>query len=194
MAPVLLLRVLLIVLNFLRVFMKKFVLLLSFIFSICAFSKPTPLPVASNVDVARYVGKWYTITSLPQFFTRNCEGQTGEYQVINETTLSVHNVCYKENGKTKDINGKAEIQDAPNNARLVVRFDTFWTRFFRAKGDYNIIKLGEGYDTVMVGSTDRRSLWIMSRETSIDPTTLLEYKTLAKSLGFSTEQLKNSKY
>lgn len=174
--------------------MKKFVLLLSLIFSISAFSKPTPLPVASNVDIARYIGKWYTITSLPQFFTRNCEGQIGEYQVINERTISVHNVCYKENGKIKDISGTAVIQDAPNNARLIIKFDSFWTRLFRAKGDYNIIKLGEGYDTVMVGSNDRRSLWIMSRTTSIDPTTLQDYKTLAKTLGFSTEQLKSSNY
>lgn len=174
--------------------MKKLILCLSLLVSICAFAKPTPLPVASDVDVARFIGKWYTITSLPQFFTRNCDGQTAEYGIVNEKTISVHNVCYKENGKSKDINGKGVIQDAPNNARLIITFDTFWTRLFRVKGDYNIIKLGEGYDTVMVGSNDRKSLWIMSRTPTMDPTTLQDYKTQAKDLGFSTEQLRNSKY
>ena len=40
--------------------------------------------------------------------------------------------------KTKDINGKGVIQDAPNNARLIVTFDSFWTRLFRVKGEYII--------------------------------------------------------
>lgn len=174
--------------------MKKLILCLGLLVSISTFARPAPLPVASDVDVARFIGRWYTITSLPQFFTRNCEGQTAEYGIMNEKTISVHNVCYKENGKKKEISGKGIIQDAPNNARLIITFDTFWTRLFRVKGDYNIIKLGDGYDTVMVGSTDRKSLWIMSRTSTIDPTTLLEYKKEAKELGFSTEQLRNAKY
>lgn len=174
--------------------MKKILLLITLVLSFSVFAKQDPLPTATDVDVARYIGKWYTIASLPQFFTRNCVGQTAEYGIINETTISVHNVCYKENGKTKDINGKGVIQDAPNNARLIVTFDSFWTRLFRVKGEYVIIKLSEGYDTVMVGSTDRKSLWIMSRVPTIDPTLFLEYKEEAKNLGFSTEQLKNAKY
>lgn len=176
--------------------MKKLVLFLSLVFSISAFAKPTPpaLPTAIDVDVARYIGKWYTITSLPQFFTRNCEGQTAEYGIINDKTISVQNVCYKENGKKTDINGKAVVVDAPNNARLVVTFDSFWTRLFKVKGEYVIIKLSEGYDTVIVGSTDRKSLWIMSRTPSIDPETLVEYKKYAKDLGFATDKLQDSNY
>lgn len=170
-------------------------LILSFnLFAIDVPAKPSPLPTAKDVDVARYIGKWYVISSLPQFFTRNCEGQTAEYTVANEKTITVHNICYKENGKTKDIRGKGVIQDAPNNARLQVTFDTFWTRFFKIKGDYVIIKLGDGYDTVMVGSTNRKSLWIMSRTPTIDPSTLIEYKTQARDLSFPVTQLVNSKY
>lgn len=174
--------------------MKKLVLCLGILFSITAFAKQPALPTASDVDVARYIGKWYTIASLPQFFTRSCVGQTAEYGILNEQSISVHNVCYKENGKTKDIKGKGTIVDAPNNARLEVRFDSFWTNLFRVKGEYVIIKLSEGYDSVMVGSTDRKSLWIMSRTPSIDPDALLDYKKTADDLGFSVEQLQNAKY
>lgn len=174
--------------------MKKIILCLSLFISIGAFAKQAALPVVNDVDVARFIGKWYTITSLPQFFTRNCLGQIAEYEIVNEQTISVHNVCYKENGKIKDINGKGLIQDAPNNARLTITFDNFWTRLFRLRGDYNIIKLGDGYDTVMVGSKNRKSLWIMSRSSSIDPTTLQNYKDDARALGFPVEKLKFSNY
>ena len=174
--------------------MKKLILLFGLIFSLGIFAKSQPLPVESDVDVARFVGKWYTITSMPQFFTRKCVGQSAEYGIINEKTISVHNICYKESTKTKEISGKGVIQDQPNNARLIITFDNFWTRLFRVKGDYNIIKLSEGYDTVMVGSADRKSLWIMSRTPSIDPQALEDYKKQAKTLGFPIEKLQNSKY
>lgn len=174
--------------------MKKIIFGLCLLISIGTFARPAPLPLAEDVDIARFIGKWYTIASLPQFFTRNCNGQTAEYEIIDEKSISVHNVCYKENGKTKDINGKGVIQDTSSNAKLAITFDSFWTRLFRVKGDYNIIKLADGYDTVMVGSNNRKSLWIMSRTSTMDPTTLLNYKTEAKALGFSTEQLRNAKY
>jgi apolipoprotein D and lipocalin family protein len=174
--------------------MKKLLMLVSLLFSVCAFAKYDPLPTAKDVDVARYMGKWYTIAALPQFYTRNCKSQTAEYEVIDEKTVSVKNTCYKENGKIKVVTGKGVVQDAPNNARLQIKFNTFWTSIFRIKGEYVIIKLSEGYDVVMVGSTDRKSLWIMSRIPSIDPTTFIEYKEYAHSLGFPTEQLVNAKY
>jgi apolipoprotein D and lipocalin family protein len=175
---------------------KKMFLFAGLVFSVCAFAadRSEALPTAKDVDVARYMGKWYTIASLPQFYTRNCVGQTADYEVLDEKTISVKNTCLKENGKTKTITGKGVVQDAPNNARLQIRFNTFWTSLFRIKGEYVIIKLSDDYDSVMVGSTDRKSLWIMSRLPTIDPTIFIQYKTLAHDLGFSVEQLKNAKY
>jgi apolipoprotein D and lipocalin family protein len=176
--------------------MKKLLLLVGLFFSVTVFAvtKPGALPTATNVEIARYMGKWYTITSLPQYYTRNCVWQTAEYEIIDEKTINVKNSCFRDNGKTKTIVGRGVIQDAPNNARLLIRFNTFWTSLFRIKGEYVIIKLSDDYDTVMVGSTDRKALWIMSRMPTIDPTTFIEYKTLANNLGFSVAQLKNSKY
>lgn len=154
----------------------------------------TPLPTAENVDVGRYIGKWYAVSALPQFFTRKCLSQTAEYSIINEKTISVLNTCYKKNGKITDIKGSAVVVDAKNNARLIVTFDNFFTRLFRVKGEYVIIKLDEGYDTVLVGSTDRKSMWILARTPSITPETFSEYKAYAKSLGFPVEKLVDSKY
>ncbi|MBC7711817.1 MAG: lipocalin family protein [Rhizobacter sp.] len=173
----------------------KFFLLLILLFSLNAFAKkPAPLPVESKVDVARYAGKWFTIASLPQFYINKCTGQSAEYGVLNDKQFSVHNVCFEENGKTKDINGTATIVNAPANSKLLVQFDKKWTKLFKVKGDYQIIKLSDKYDSVMVGSNDRKSLWIMSRTTSLDPQTFLDYKKLATELGFSVMQLKDAKY
>lgn len=173
--------------------MKKLLLILCLVSSQSLFAH-TALPTASNVDVGRYIGKWYAVTALPQFFTKNCVAQTAEYGIVNEKTISVLNTCFKENGKTTDIKGQAVVVDPKTNARLEVTFNNFFTRLFRVKGEYVIIKLSEGYDTVLVGSSDRKSLWILSRTPAIDPDTYAEYRNYAKELGFPVNKLVDSKF
>jgi apolipoprotein D and lipocalin family protein len=152
------------------------------------------LPTVDHVDVAKYIGKWYAVSSLPQFFTMNCVAQTAEYGIINSNTISVINTCIKKNGHTTDIEGQAVVTDPKTNARLIVTFNNFFTKLFRVKGEYVIIKLSEGYDTVLVGTTNRKSLWILSRIPNIDPDTLAEYKNAAKDLGFNVNKLIDSKF
>jgi len=177
--------------------MKIFILALCTLISTLSFAKSPSretLPTAASVDVGRYIGKWYAVTALPQVFTRNCVAQTAEYGILSEKSISVLNTCIKENGKTKTINGQARVVDSKTNARLEVTFNNFFTKLFRVKGEYVIIKLSDGYDTVLVGSTDRKSLWILSRTPSIDPETFAEYKNFAKSLNFSVNELIDSKF
>lgn len=151
------------------------------------------LSTENYVDVGQYVGKWYALKSLPQFFTRNCEAQTAEYEVLNEKTISVLNTCLKHNGETT-IKGKAVVKNTKTNAELIVTFDNFFTRLFRVKGDYNIIKLDPNYEYVIVGSKDRKSLWIMSRTTSMPESVMNDYLAIAKKEGFPVEKLVNSKF
>ena len=177
--------------------MKKMIMILGLMISGIACAslschKTEPLPTAQNVDVARYIGKWYAISSMPQIFTRSCLGQTAEYQIIGENKISVLNTCLKKGGKTKTIDGQAVIVNTKTNAELEVTFNNFWTKLFRVKGDYTIIKLSEGYDAVLIGSKDRKSLWIMSRTPSIDEQTYNEFAQFAKENGFPTETLVKS--
>lgn len=173
--------------------MKNFLLTFLFILTSGALAAE-PLPTASNVDIARYIGRWYAVSALPQFFTRKCIAQTAEYNILSENSISVLNTCIKKNGKTTDIEGQAVVADPKTNARLVVTFNNFFTKLFRVKGEYVIIKLSPGYDTVLVGSTDRKSMWILSRTPNIDPDTFSEYKSFAKNLGFNTEKLIDSEF
>lgn len=169
-------------------------LLLAVSANVFAASNQSPLPTATNVDIARYIGKWYAVTSLPQFFTKTCVAQTAEYQILTESSVSVLNTCIKDNGKMTDIKGKAVVVDPKTNARLEVTFKNFFTALFRLKGDYVIIKLSEGYDTVLVGATDRKSLWMLSRTPGISPEVYSEYKSIAKNLGFPVEKLVDSRF
>ncbi len=172
--------------------MKALIGILVTLFSLNVFA--TDLPVEKFVDVSRYVGKWYAHYSLPQFFTRKCNAQTAEYEVINKTTISVFNTCLKSKGETT-ISGKAVVINPESNSKLEVTFDNFFTRLFRVKGDYNIIKLDSNYDYVLVGSNDRKSLWLMSRSEVQIPTEIKDfYLKYAADLGFDISKIVESRF
>jgi apolipoprotein D and lipocalin family protein len=151
------------------------------------------LTTASNVEIERYIGKWYAITSLPQFFTRNCRAQTADYEILTEKSISVVNTCLKGKGETT-ITGKAVVKNPKTNAELEVTFNNFFTRLFRVKGDYTIIKLDPNYEYVLIGSKDLKSLWIMSRRPEMSQDILEEYKAFAKKEGFDISRLVDSKF
>lgn len=169
-------------------------LFLLFIISCSSFAGGgRPLPTAEHVDLERYLGRWYAVTSLPQFFTRTCRAQIADYAPINPQTVSVVNTCVKSSGSSK-IRGEAVVKNAQTNAELVVTFDSFFTRLFRVKGDYTIIKLDPSYRYVLVGSKNRKSLWLLAREKTVPEEVLNEYLGLAKELGFPVEDLTFSRW
>lgn len=171
-------------------------LLFTFVLMSCAFAGggSAKLPTADAVDVERYVGKWYAVKALPQRFTKECVGQTAEYEVINEKSISVLNTCLKKNG-TQTIQGVATVKNTKTNAELRVKFNTWWNRLlFFISGEYTIIKLDPNYEYVMVGSSDRKSLWYLSRRPFMPEDVTLEYDALAKELGFNVERMVVSEF
>lgn len=172
--------------------MKKIFTCVCFLLSLSAAAQP--ITTASHVDVSRYMGKWFAHYSLPQFFTRKCEGQTAEYEVINSKTISVLNTCLKAK-KDSTIKGKAVVTNTRTNAELEVAFNPLFFRLFRIKGDYIIMKLDPEYEYVLVGSKNRKSLWLMSRSPlDIPDSVVKEYLDLAKKDGFDTAKLLKSHF
>lgn len=173
--------------------MKPTILLISMLLTSCLFAKDQELRTVSYVNINQYIGKWYAISALPQFFTRNCKAQTAEYEIVNEQTVSVLNTCLKKKGKTI-IEGQAVVDNAATNAELIVTFNNFFTRLFKVEGDYNIIKLDPNYQFVTVGSRDRKSLWIMSRTPSMPKEIYEQYVRDAEEQNYPVKKLVESQF
>jgi len=172
--------------------MKKLIILITLI-TLSSQVLAHTIATSDVVDIKKYVGKWYAVSSLPLFFSKGCTSQTAEYDIIDEKTISVKNVCYKPD-KKKWIYGKAVVTRPETNSELYVQFNTWWARWFNIKGDYNIIKIDPDYEYVMVGGSNRKSLWIMSRRPYIPEDVYQEYVDYAKKLNFPTQNLVKSEY
>ncbi|MBZ0180917.1 MAG: lipocalin family protein [Melioribacteraceae bacterium] len=143
--------------EFLRIFS---LVIAAVLISACSSKNYLPLETVDNVDVSRYLGKWYEVAKLPNSFQDDCYCATAEYGLIDSNTLSVVNKCFEDSidGTIDSVDGKAFIVENSNNSKLKVQF--FWP----FKGDYWIIELDqENYSYAVVGTPSRKYLWILSR-------------------------------
>jgi apolipoprotein D and lipocalin family protein len=140
------------------------------------------LEVVPHVELEKYLGKWYEIAHLPAKFQEGCNETTATYTLLKDGSISVLNQCTK-HGKMKQAKGKAKVVDKNSNAKLKVTF--FWPFY----GDYWIIKLGNDYDYSVVGTPNRKYLWILSRTPQMDEKLYSQLVEYAKSKGFDVNKL-----
>lgn len=130
-----------------------------------------PLAVVPSVDLERYAGKWYEIARLPFRFEKNCASDTtATYTLRADNQIAVLNQCRQSNGELQSASGVARVADERDaNSKLKVRFAPAALSFLPfVWGDYWIIELGADYEYAIVGTPDRKYLWILSRAPQID--------------------------
>jgi apolipoprotein D and lipocalin family protein len=118
---------------------------------------------------------------LPDF-KRGCSETTATYALSKNGTVSVLNECMK-NGKIKRAKGKAKVVDKVTGAKLKVTF--FWPFY----GDYWIIKIGDAYDYAVIGTPNRKYLWILNRTPQMDDKQYSQLINFAASKGFDVGSL-----
>jgi len=135
-----------------------------------------------HVELEKYLGKWFEIAHLPARFQEGCSDTTATYTLSKDRSISVLNECTR-NGKVKQAKGKAKVVDKNTGAKLKVTF--FWPFY----GDYWIIKLGNDYEYAVVGTPNRKYLWILNRTPKMDDNLYSQITEFAKSKGFNVENL-----
>jgi len=156
----------------------------------CAYAHET-LPTVANIELERYAGRWYEVARLPNRFERDCAGDiTAAYALRPDQKIDVLNQCRLSDGSFKSARGIARSADSQSALRLEVRFAPAWLGVFPfVWGDYWIIDLAEDYGWSMVGSPDKRNLWLLSRQPVLDDAQMARLLEKAKALGFGTEKI-----
>lgn len=173
--------------------MCRFFLISTLLFSTLAGAVPQSTShddpaVVAEVDFQRYSGIWFEIAHKKNFYQRNCSYSTAEYKVLSATEVSVHNICYKKNGKTNSIDGVATVKDLNVPAKLKVKFNFF------QRGDYWIVDLDSNYQWAVVSAPKKKSLFILSRTAPMNPALLEEILMRLQSRGFDTDKFVFDQY
>ena len=159
--------------------------------SACSAPVKNPPTTTTRVELDRYVGRWYEIARLPMPFQKAGEAAVAEYGQNKDSTVSVHNIAVRPDGSQYDIRGYAKVLNPPQNTKLAVRFSTWFGPLIPVPeaGNYWVLYLDEPYQHAIVGTPDRKYLWILARSPRIPEPQFQKLVTEARALGFDVSRL-----
>lgn len=152
---------------------------------------PAPVRTVPAVDLERYAGDWFEVARYPNWFERRCTGDVrASYARRANGQIDVVNRCAKSDGSVVEARGVARVIDTSTRAKLQVRFAPAVLSFLPfVWGDYWIIGLADDYTWAVVGSPDRKYLWILARTSRLDRPSFERAVAAAKANGFDTNRL-----
>ncbi len=154
--------------------------------SLSSCSSNPPIQIADEVDIDRFMGKWYVIASVPSFFEKDTYDATEVYQRGEEnqvlTTYSFREGSH--DASVKSYNPTAFVTEHPSNAIWQMQF--IWP----FKADYRILKLDHNYSQTIIGRLKRDYFWIMARQPSIPKEDFLKHLEFLKGQGYDINHVR----
>lgn len=136
-----------------------------------------------QLDISRFMGKWYEIARYDHTFEKGMTYVTAEYSLESDGKIRVINRGIK-NGKPKEIVGKAKQPDPMEYpGRLKVSF------FLWFYSDYYILELDKDYQYALIGSSSDKYLWILSRTPELPKDILDKLLANIKQRGYDLSRL-----
>jgi apolipoprotein D and lipocalin family protein len=148
-----------------------------------------PILTAHHVSLERMSGQWYEICHMQNYFQLYPEQTSAEYSVDARGNLDmVYSQRYQD--KTRIIHADGEPVAGTGNARLIWRthgIPMVWGH--SENGTFCILDVGPGYRYAMIGTPDRKKLWIISRTPHLAKQTSSYLLGKAGTLGFMTQNV-----
>ena len=136
-----------------------------------------------QLDVARFMGRWYEIARYEHRFERGMTHVTAEYTLQPDGKIRVVNRGLKD-GKPKEITGKARRPDPQEYpGRLEVSF------FLWFYSDYYVLEVGSDYQYAVIGSSSDKYLWILSRKPDMPQWQLEQILSSLRKRGYDLSRL-----
>ena len=167
---------------------KIITLLLSFLLILSSCNGQNTMidkTVVNDLDIERYLGKWYEIARFDHRFERDLVGVTATYSYRDDGMIKVVNSGYKKTlqGERSEAIGKAKVPDLNIPSKLKVSF--FWIFY----GDYFVLELDEDYQWAVIGSSSDKYLWILSRIPQMENSIYTELLNKLTERGYDVTKL-----
>ncbi len=150
-------------------------------------SEPTTV---DSVDLDKYAGTWYEIARLPMYFQRNCASDvTANYtEKTDGSGIIVTNKCLEADGSKMVAEGLAKPADT-TGSKLKVTFLPSWIRWLPVgRADYWVLARDADYQTSLVGTPDKKYLWLLARSPNVTQQTYAKYRQIAQGQGYDLKE------
>ena len=152
----------------------------------CQSANLAPLHTASFVDLPRFMGDWYVISSIPTPFERRAFNAVESYRLNDDGSIATR-FTYRVgafDARERSMSPTGYVRDTQSNAVWDMQF--IWP----FKSDYRVMYVDDGYEVAMIGRTARDYLWIMARTPELSADTMRRLTELAIAEGYSLEKLR----
>ena len=134
-----------------------------------------------DLDIKRFMGQWYVISSKPNLIEKNCKCSRSLDTLLDEKTIELAETCWIF-GKKVTSKSKAIIEE-PSTGH--------WTNVISfLKADYWVIDVDRAnYDWAVIGQPNRKGYWVMSRTTTLDKSLVEALHSKAIGLGYDLSDI-----
>lgn len=156
--------------------------------------RDTQLLTHPNLDLQRYAGLWHEYARLPNGYQAGCTGAVmADYTYIDDDNLRIDFSCT--NPDCGILRAQGELRpsrrfDPIDPAKLEIRFNSDWlsapSSVWR---DHWVVYVDPTYEHAMIGTPDRRCLWMLGRSPTPDRRALEAMLRYAAQLGFSVRHV-----
>ncbi|MES1928454.1 lipocalin family protein [Salinisphaera dokdonensis CL-ES53] len=152
----------------------------------CSVMPADNFPVEEQVDIDRYMGKWYVIAHIPPSVTENAYNSIERYEQIEPGKIAT-TFTYLEggfDGEQKTMKPTGSVIENTDNAVWAMRF--YWVM----RMQYLISYVDADYQTTIVAREKRDYVWIMARTPQIDDATYDSLVQKVADYGYDTSKLR----
>ena len=142
----------------------------------CQSVQHPPLAQVPKVDIARFMGDWYVIASIPTFIEEDAYNAVESYRLASDGTIETTFAFRKGgfDGEPKTYTPRGFVLDRASNAVWGMQF--IWP----FKADYRIVYLTPDYGQTVIAREKRDYVWIMAREPKIPEA---DYERIVQFIG-----------
>lgn len=159
---------------------------LAALLALCGCASHPPMPTVAHVDLARFMGDWYVIASIPTFLEKDAYNAVETYRLDGDGTVAT-TFTFNDgatDGAVKRYHPRGFILDRQSNARWGMQF--IWP----VKADYRIVHLGGDYAQTVIARAARDYVWIMARTPQIPDADYARLVDIVAQAGYDTGKLR----
>lgn len=144
-----------------------------------------PIETVDQVELQRFMGKWYVIANIPTFIEKDAYNAVESYRLADDGTIATTFTFNKGSfdGPLKTYTPRGFIKDVSSNAVWGMQF--IWP----FKAEYRIVFLNDDYTQTVIGRTKRDYVWIMARTPDIPEDDFGKILGFLKTQGYDTAKI-----
>jgi len=147
-------------------------------------SAPT-VPVASNVDLERFMGDWYVIANIPTPPEEGAYNAVESYKIDKDGSIAT-TFTFREgsfDGPQKVMRPRGFVREDTSNAVWGMQF--VWP----IKAEYVISHVDPQYRETIVARSKRDYVWIMARQPTLPEADYARLEQKVRELGYDVSKL-----